>query len=154
MSSQSPAVVLYDASANAIAVQNGAATPANTPAIMLAGSDGSNSRYITVDTSGRAVVVGAGTAGAAAGGVITIQGSASGTPVPVSGTVTASNASVSSTGSAPPASATYIGGSVTTAAPVYTTGQMSPLSLNPPGGLGLNGSGVPSLSRVLLPRHK
>jgi hypothetical protein len=63
-------------------------------------------------------------------------------PWVVSGTVTATNPSVSTTGSAPPASATYIGGSVTTAAPSYTTGQMSALSLNTSGGLRVDGSGV------------
>lgn len=52
------------------------------------------------------------------------------------------NASVSSTGSAPPASATYIGGSVTTAAPSYTNGQMSGLSLTTSGQLRVDGSGV------------
>jgi hypothetical protein len=62
--------------------------------------------------------------------------------VPVSGTVTATNASVGATGSAPPASATLSGGSVTTAAPSYTTGQMSALSLNTAGGLRVDGSGV------------
>ena len=52
------------------------------------------------------------------------------------------NASVSTTGSAPPASATFMGASVTTAAPAYTTGQMSALSLNTAGGLRVDGSGV------------
>lgn len=54
-------------------------------------------------------VGGRGTAGSAAGGVLSIQGVGSGTPVPVSGTVTAANASVSATGAAVPASATYAG---------------------------------------------
>ena len=74
------------------------------------------------------------------------------TPVPVSGTVTASNASVSATGSAPPASATLSGGSVTTSAPTYTTGQMNALSLNTSGGLRVDGSGVTQpISAVSLP---
>jgi hypothetical protein len=49
------------------------------------------------------------------------------------------NASVSATGSAPPASGTYVSASVTTAAPTYTTGQMSGLSLNTAGGLRIDG---------------
>lgn len=57
------------------------------------------------------------------------------TPVPVSGTVTVNNASVGATGSAPPSSATLSGGSVTTAAPSYTNGQMSALSLTTGGAL-------------------
>ena len=109
---------------------------------MTAGSDGTNSRFITLDTSGRTVTVGAGTAGTPAGGVVSIQGVAGGTAVPVSGTVTANNASVSTTGTTPPGSATYIGGSVTTAAPTYTTGQMNALSLTTAGALRIDGSAV------------
>ena len=51
-----------------------------------------------------------------------------------------SNASVGATGSAPPASATLSGGSVTTAAPTYTTGQMAALSLDTAGNLRVAGS--------------
>ncbi len=64
------------------------------------------------------------------------------TPVPISGSISATNPSVSTTGSAPPASATLSGGSVTTAAPAYTNGQMSALSLSTTGGLRVDGSGV------------
>ena len=53
-----------------------------------------------------------------------------------------SNASVGATGAAPPSSATLAGGSVTTAAPSYTTGNMNALSLNTSGGLRVDGSGV------------
>ena len=87
-----------------------------------------------------AAVVGTGTAGTPAGGVLSIQGVSGGTTIPVSGTVTATNPSVSTTGSSPPASATYIGGSVTTAAPTYTTGQISGLSLTTAGALRIDGS--------------
>jgi hypothetical protein len=113
MSSESPDVVIYDVNGNALAIQNGAAIPTNTPALMVAGSDGTNSRYITVDTSGRQIVigygavtiadpgystgtsqplslslngglrVGGGTAGAADANVVTVQGIASGTIIPV-----------------------------------------------------------------------
>jgi len=111
MALDSPAVILYDASGNPFAVQNGVAIPASTPGLLLMGSDGTNSRYITVDSSGRAVIAGAGVAGTPAGGVLSIQGVASGTAVPISGTVTATNPSVGSTGAAIPASGTFISGS-------------------------------------------
>lgn len=88
------------------------------------------------------IVAGGGTAGASGTAVLTVQGIAGGTAIPISGTVTATNPSVSATGSAPPASATYIGGSVTTAAPAYTTGQMNALSLTTTGLLRVDGSGV------------
>jgi hypothetical protein len=56
--------------------------------------------------------------------------------------IVASNPSVSATGSAPPAQATSIGGSVTTAAPSYTTGQLNFLSLTTTGNLRVDGSSV------------
>lgn len=107
----SPVVVLYDAAGNALSVQNGVAIPASTPALLAAGSDGTNSRYIVVDSSGRQITAGAGVAGTPAGGVNSIQGVAGGTPVPISGTITASNPSVGTNGSAIPTSSTEIGGS-------------------------------------------
>lgn len=83
---------------------------------------------------------------------VTIQGNASAVPVPVSGTLTATNPSVGATGSAPPTSATLGGGSVTTAAPTYTTGQMDPLSLTTAGGLRVDGSGTTQpISAAALP---
>jgi hypothetical protein len=85
-------------------------------------------------------VTGTGTAGSPAAGIVTIQGNASGTPIPISGSITATNPSVSTTGSAPPGSATYIGGSVTTSSPTYTTGQMSGLSLTTAGALRVDAS--------------
>jgi hypothetical protein len=60
----------------------------------------------------------------------------------ITGTISAANASISTTGSSPPASATYIGGSVTTAAPSYTNGTMNALSLTTTGLLRVDGSGV------------
>ena len=85
MSSGSPDVVIYDSQGNMLAVQNSAAIPASTPALLFAGSDGYNSRYITVDGYGHPVVVGAGVAGTPDGyGIVTIQGIAGGTNVPVS----------------------------------------------------------------------
>lgn len=55
-------------------------------------------------------------------------------------TITTSNLSVSPTDTTPPADATYAGGSVTTAAPTYTNGQMSALSLTTSGALRIDGS--------------
>jgi len=107
----SPVVILYDSSNNPLAVQNGVATPASTPALMAAGSDGTNSRYILVDSAGRQIAAGAGVAGTPLGGVLSIQGVSGGTAVPVSGTLTATNPSVGTNGSAIPTSSTEIGGS-------------------------------------------
>ena len=126
MSGSSPAVTLFNSGGIELSVTKGSAIPANTPVVMIGGSDGTNAQYIKTDTSG----------------VVSMQGVAGGVPLPVSGSITATNPSVSSTGAAPPASATYLGGSVTTAAPSYTTGQMSALSLTTAGLLRVDGSGV------------
>jgi hypothetical protein len=87
MSGESPDVILYDVNGNALAVQNAVATPTNTPALMIAGSDGTNSRYLSVNTSGQQIITGSGSTGTPATGIITIQGNASGVAVPISGTV-------------------------------------------------------------------
>jgi len=84
MSGESPVVELYDSTGNPLAVQDGVAIPASTPGLLSMGSDGTNSRYITIDSSGRQIVVGAGTAGTPSGGVITVQGVNGGTPLPIS----------------------------------------------------------------------
>lgn len=111
MTTDSPASVLYRSDGYELAVVPGSALPAQPRAILEAGSDGTNAQLIKVDSSGRQVVAGAGTAGTPAGGVITIQGDPSGTAIPVTGSVTVSNASVSANGSTIPASSTQVGGS-------------------------------------------
>jgi hypothetical protein len=143
MSSLSPVSVLFSSDGYELATINGNAIPTGNRGLLMEGSDGTNSRFVSIDSSGRLIIVGSTAAGSGAStNLVTIQGNASGTPVPVSGTVTAANASVSTTGTAPPGSATYIGGSVTTAAPSYTTGQMNALSLTTTGLLRVDGSGV------------
>jgi hypothetical protein len=89
MSSDSPGAELYGSNGIELSVQNATAIPANTPALIAAGSDGTNSRFIKVDSSGNIIIVGDGVAGTPAGGVVSIQGVTSGTAVTVAGTVTA-----------------------------------------------------------------
>lgn len=107
MALDSPVVILYDASGNPFAVQNGVATPASTPGLHVMGSDGTISRYLLVDSSGRPVVAGAGVAGTPAGGVVSVQGVAGGQAIPVSGTFSAAN--VGTNGAAIPGSSGQIG---------------------------------------------
>ena len=52
MSSDSPAVILYDASGVALAVSNGVAIPAGTQGLLTAGSDGTNARFLRVAADG------------------------------------------------------------------------------------------------------
>lgn len=98
MGAESPNVILYDVNGQEMSVSNGSAIPAGTSALMIAGSDGTNSRFITLDTSGRPVTVGAGTAGTPVGGVISIQGVSGGQAVPVTGTLTFTPADVTASG--------------------------------------------------------
>lgn len=53
-------------------------------ATYIGGLNGGNLIGLNADSSGRMIVAGAGTAGSAAGGVLTVQGSSSGTAIPVS----------------------------------------------------------------------
>lgn len=89
MSGSGSEAVLYDIDGDPMAVENGAVIPALTSILISGGSDGTNARFIKVDSSGNQVMIGLGTAGTPTGGVITIQGDPSGTAVPISGTVTA-----------------------------------------------------------------
>lgn len=57
-----------------------------------------------------ASVVGTGTAGTPAGGILSIQGVSGGQPVPISGSISATNPSVSTNNSSAPTSSTQIGG--------------------------------------------
>lgn len=92
-------VYLVDSAGKALSTADGAAVDANTRAVMVAGYDGTNAQFLSTDSSGRPVVAGAGTAGSAVGGVLTVQGVASMTPIQVtpgtSGTATHANVSAS-----------------------------------------------------------
>lgn len=56
MRTGSPAVIIYDANGVPLGVYDNTAIPANTPAVLLAGTDGVNSRYALLDSSGRPIV--------------------------------------------------------------------------------------------------
>lgn len=81
MSGVSPSSVLFSSDGYELAVNSGVAYIPGTRSILFAGNDGTNTRTVLVDSSGRQVVVGAGTAGTPTGGVITIQGDPAMTPV-------------------------------------------------------------------------
>jgi hypothetical protein len=91
MSGVSPSSVLFSSDGYELAVVSGAAFVPNTRSLLIAGNDGTNTRTVLIDSSGRQVLVGAGTAGTPTGGVITIQGDPAGTAVPISGTVAVSS---------------------------------------------------------------
>ena len=84
MANSSPVVIASDQSAVKIQgdAASGAAVAGNP--VLIAGTNGTDAYSMATDTSGHPIVVGAGTAGSASGGVVTIQGAASMTPVAVS----------------------------------------------------------------------
>jgi len=96
MANDSPAVIIYNSDGYEVTVKNATSIPTDTSAIIMAGSDGTNSRYLSVDASGRQLVVGAGTAGTPVGGVLTVQGISGGQVIPVSGTVTSNQGTANS----------------------------------------------------------
>jgi hypothetical protein len=160
MTYENPNITLIDISGNALSAAPGSAVP--TSGLAIVGSDGTNARFLSTDTSGRLIVISNATdnttnvttklpvivavANTAAptytsGNMVPLSVDTSGN-LRITGSISATNPSVSTTGSAPPASATYIGGSVTTAAPTYTTGQLNALSLTTAGALRIDGSAV------------
>lgn len=84
MANESPASILFDRDGYDLAIAPGDTITIDQPGFLTLGKDGSTARIITLDSSGRSIVVGAGSAGSPAGGFITIQGDAAGTPVPIS----------------------------------------------------------------------
>ena len=81
---RNPAAILYDSNGIELAVEDATALPANTRGFVGVGYDGTNTRFIRVDSSGYQVLVGAGTAGTPAGGVVSVQGVSGGQALPVS----------------------------------------------------------------------
>lgn len=81
MSGMSPSSVLFSSDGYELAVVHNDPFVPGTRSILFAGNDGTNTRTVLIDSSARQVVVGAGTAGTPAGGVITIQGDPAMTPV-------------------------------------------------------------------------
>ena len=142
MSSESPDIVIYDVNGNPLAIQNNTVLPASISGLIVAGSDGTDARFLAVNSSGQQIIVGAGTAGTSTGGVLSIQGVSGGVAVTVSGTVTATNPSVSTPAAAVPTSATYVGGQVQNLQSGLTTGDLYPLSLTTAGLLRVDGSNV------------
>lgn len=148
--------VLFDIDGDPLAVENNTPIPPLTSVLIGGGSDGVNAKFIRVNSDGYQIMIGAGTAGSPAGGVLTIQGDSAGIAVPILGTVTA-NIGTSGTlaldatlakltitpGTAIGSNTlTMIGGHVTTASPTYTNGNINPLSLTTAGALRIDGSGV------------
>ena len=82
------------------AAASGSAVSGNP--VLVGGSDGTDARTMATDASGHPIIVGDGTAGTPAGGVVSIQGVSGGTVVPVSGSVTANQGTANSLANAWP----------------------------------------------------
>lgn len=76
--------VLFNTDAVEVQVKDGVATIANQAGFIGVGFDGSNYRFFRTDSSGYQIIVGSGTAGTPAGGVVSVQGVSGGQALPVS----------------------------------------------------------------------
>jgi hypothetical protein len=109
MATDSPVAILFNTDGYEVNVRPNVTIPSGTSAIIAGGSDSGTARFLSVDSSGRPIISGAGTAGTPIGGVVTVQGISGGVAIPISGTVTASNPSVGANGSPILGSSTQIG---------------------------------------------
>lgn len=89
MSFDSPAAILFSRDGYDVVILDGYGIISQQTGIISVARDGNFARFITADSSGNQIVVGAGTAGSPVGGVVSIQGTPGGTPIPVSGTFSA-----------------------------------------------------------------
>lgn len=80
--------------------------PVPTEAQLQGGDNAGTLRAMVVDSSGRQIVAGGGTAGTPTGGVLSVQGVASGTPIPASQSGTWNITNISGTVSLPTGAAT------------------------------------------------
>jgi len=80
----SPAAVPYSSESVEIGIKDATTLPANIRGFITVGVDGTTARFVSVDSSGRQVLVGAGTAGSPTGGVVSVQGVSGGQALPIS----------------------------------------------------------------------
>ncbi len=147
-----PIPVSGNISASSLSVgPTGAAVPADGDYVGL--NNGGTLIGAVGDSSGRQIVAGAGTAGAAAGGVLTVQGSASGTAIPVG--QSGAPWTVTGTGAAGTAAAgvvTIQGIASMTAVKVDNSAVTQPANITQFGGVnistgtGASGTGIPRVT--------
>jgi hypothetical protein len=130
MAGESPVVNLFSSDGYEMAVVNSVSIPPNTRGYLVAGTDGTTTRIILMDGSSRVVVVGAGTAGTPAGGVLTIQGVALGTAV-----ITTDTSDGAVSGGTAGTTSMLTGGVFNSGVLSLTTGQQASLQLTASGQL-------------------
>jgi len=81
---KSPAVIPFNTDGVGLAVSDGLAIPLGQSGFVSVGYDGTNLRFVRVNSSGQQVFVGAGVAGTPAGGVLSVQGVSGGQALPIS----------------------------------------------------------------------
>jgi len=83
VSADTVARILYSTDSVEVALKDATTLPTDARGFVSVGVDGTTSRFIVVDSSGRQVVAGAGTAGSPAGGVLSVQGVSGGQAIPI-----------------------------------------------------------------------
>jgi hypothetical protein len=76
MALESPTTTVFNSDGYEGIVKDGSSLPAQSAAFLLAGSDGTNTHYISLDSESRQLAVGAGTSGSPVGGLLSTQGTA------------------------------------------------------------------------------
>ena len=170
MSTDSPAVVLFGTNSLELSIADGYAIPSTTPGVLAMVASSGIAHYLSSDSSGRPIVVGAGTDNTtnstAKFPVIAAKANTSapswtdGYMAPLSvdtsgnlrvniGTsgslaldATLAKLTVAQSAALGSNTNTMVAGSVTTAAPTYTTGNINPLSLTTTGLLRVDASGT------------
>lgn len=150
MSDYSPASLLINRLGLEVNQFDGYTSTTNTTGFISASIDTSNNiNFLRSDTSGRLLIAGTGTAGTNVGGVLSIQGISGGVALPISAAslplptdasteTTLAKLAISQGTALGSNTLTMVGGSVTTSTPTYTTGQISPLSIDTTGALRVN----------------
>jgi hypothetical protein len=105
--------------------QAGSAVPPSVS--LIGGSDGTLLRALATDTSGHPIIVGDGTAGSPAGGVVSVQGVSGGTAMPIGGLAAA--------GSAATGNPVEVGGVYNTTSPAPANGNIEPFQIDQAGNL-------------------
>lgn len=76
MSLKSTTKTLFNSDGYEIAVKDGIGLSENSASLLIAGSDGTDIHYISLDEEGRKLIVGPGSSGSPSGGVVSAQGTA------------------------------------------------------------------------------
>jgi hypothetical protein len=89
--SDTPISILFGSDGYELSIKPDLAIPGNTKGLLALGNNAGTAKFLSVDSSGKLIVIGDGVAGTPSSAVFTIQGISGGFPVPISGEISISN---------------------------------------------------------------